>query len=76
MTTESWCYIGKRNQILLVSAEMTHGQFNSSPVQQNSRHFAHDILLGVFVNGTFRILIKISLKFVPKGPIDDDPALV
>ena len=24
----------------------------------------------------FGILIKISLKFVPKGPIDNEPALV
>ena len=29
-----------------------------------------------FVNETFFILTKISLKFVPKGPIDNNPALV
>ena len=28
------------------------------------------------MNEKFCILIKISLKFVPKGPIDNDPALV
>ena len=29
-----------------------------------------------FVNEKFCILIKISLKFVPEGPIDNNPALV
>ena len=29
-----------------------------------------------FMNEKFCILIKISLKFVPKGPIDNNPALV
>ena len=29
-----------------------------------------------FVNEKFWILIKISLKFVSKGPIDNNPALV
>ena len=30
----------------------------------------------IFLNETFRITIKISLKFVPKGPINNIPALV
>ena len=38
------------------------------------------ILLSTFVNEKFnenrRILIKISLKFLAKGPIDNIPALV
>ena len=29
-----------------------------------------------FVNEKISILIKISQKFVPKGPIDNNPALV
>ena len=40
------------------------------------RHFADDVFGCIFVNGKFYILIKISLKFVPKGPIDNYPALV
>ena len=28
------------------------------------------------MNEKFCILIKISLKFVPKGPVDNNPALV
>ena len=34
------------------------------------------IVNDVFMNKKFCILIKISLKFVPKGPIDITPALV
>ena len=43
---------------------------------QNGRHFADDIFRCIFVNEKFCILIKISLKFVPKGPICNNPALV
>ena len=44
--------------------------FNSSPPGQNGRHLADDIFKCTFVNEKFCTLIKISLKFVPKGPID------
>ena len=43
---------------------------NSSPPEQNGRHFSDHILRGIFVSEKFWILIKISLKFVSKGPID------
>ena len=43
---------------------------------QNGRHFTDDIFSCIFVNEKFCILIKISLKFVPEGPIDNDPALI
>ena len=49
---------------------------NSSPPGQNGRHFADDVFGCIFVNEEFCILIKISLKFVPKGPINNKPALV
>ena len=39
-------------------------------------YFADDIFRYIFMNEKFFILIKISLKFVPKGPIDNKPALV
>ena len=44
--------------------------------RQNGCHFADDILRCILVNEKFCIFIKISLKFVPKGPIDNNPALV
>ena len=38
--------------------------------------FADDIFRRIFVNKKFSTLIEISLKFVPKGPINNKPALV
>ena len=52
------------------------GYINSSPPGQNVRRFADDIFINIFMNEKFCILIKISLKFVPKGPIENNPALV
>ena len=48
---------------------------NSSPPGQNSRHLAEDISRCIFVNEKFCILIGISLKFIPKGLIDNKSAL-
>ena len=41
---------------------------DSSPPAQNGRHFADGIFRYIFVNENFCILIRISLKFVFKGP--------
>ena len=49
---------------------------NSLRPRQNGRHFADDIFKCIFLNENVWIPIKISLKFVPKGPIDNIPALV
>ena len=43
---------------------------------QNGRHFADAIFKCIFLNKNVSIPIKISLKFVPKGPINNIPALV
>ena len=48
----------------------------SFPPDQNGRRFADDTFSCIFVNEKFCILIKISLKFVPNGPIDNNPELV
>ena len=53
-----------------------HGILISSPPGQNGRHFTDDGSKCIFVNEKFCILIIISLKFLPKGPIDKNPALV
>ena len=37
---------------------------------------ADDIFKCIFLNENNRILIQISLKFVPRGPIGNKPALV
>ena len=50
--------------------------FNTLRPRQNGRHFADDILKCIFLNENVWIPIETSLNFVPKGPIDDIPALV
>ena len=49
---------------------------NSLRPRQNGRHFAADIFNCIFLNENVWIPIKISLKFVPNGPINNIPALV
>ena len=44
--------------------------------RDNGHHFADDILKCIFLNENVWIPIKISLKFVPKGPINNIPAMV
>ena len=44
--------------------------------RQNGRHFPDDIFKWIFLNENVWISIKISLKFVPKGLINNIPALV
>ena len=44
--------------------------------RQNGRHFADDIFKYIFLNENAWITIKISLKFVPKGPINNILALI
>ena len=48
---------------------------NTLRPRQNGRHFADDICKRIFMNENIWIPIKISLKFVPKGSINNIPAL-
>ena len=49
---------------------------NTLRPRQNGRHFADDTFNRIFVNENVRFSIKISLKFVPDGQINNIPALV
>ena len=49
---------------------------NTLRPRQNGRHFADDIFKCIFLNENVSVAIKISLKFVPKGPINNILALV
>ena len=49
---------------------------NTLRPRQNGRHFANDIFQWIFLKENAWLPIKISLKFVPKGPISNIPALV
>ena len=44
--------------------------------RQNVRHFADDIFECIFLNENVWIAIKVSLKFVPNGPINNNLELV
>ena len=53
-------------------------RFNSinSLRPRRNENFANDIFKHIFFNENVWISIKISLKFVPKGPINNIPALI
>ena len=53
-----------------------HCHLNTLRPRKNGRHFADDIFKCIFLNENIWIPIKISLKFVPKGSINNIPSLV
>ena len=65
---------------VMASVTMTnlvmYTNINTLRPRQNGRRFADDTLKHIFFNENVRISIKISLKFFPQGPINNNPALV
>ena len=55
---------------------MASSCINSLRPRQNGRYNADATFKCIFLNGDVLIPTKISLKFVPKGPINNIPALV
>ena len=55
-----------------------HNQFGLKHIEaeKNGRHFADDVFKCIFLNENIWILLKISLKFVLKGPINNILSLV
>ena len=51
-------------------------EVNTLRPRQNGRHFADDTFKYIFLNENVIISAKISLKFVPKGPINNITSLV
>ena len=51
-------------------------EVNTLRPRQNGHHFADDIFKCIFIYEKFCILLQISMKFVPKGSINNIPALV
>ena len=49
---------------------------NTLRPRQDGRHFPDDIFKWIFLNENVCISINISLKFVPRGPINNIPTLV
>ena len=48
---------------------------NSSSSAQNGRRFTDDMFRCIFVDENFHIVIKISLKFLSKGLMNNNPAI-
>ena len=67
----TWCTVTTSTWMCIVGV-----WFNTLGPRQHKRCFAEDIFKCIFFNEYCCILIKISLKFVRKGPIDNNPALV
>ena len=59
-----WIFYSKRQRPI---------NLNTLGPRQNGRHFADDIFKCIFWNENVWISIKISLKFVPNGPINNIP---
>ena len=55
---------------------LLYNRLNSLRPRQNRRHIADDVFKCNFLNENVWIPIKISRKFVPKGPINNIPTLV
>ena len=55
---------------------LTTKNINTLGPRQNVRRFADDTLKRIFLNENVWMSIKMSLKFVPKVPINNIPALV
>ena len=72
----SWllhCRLGTYRMSCLLSAST---RLNTATPRQNARHFADDIFKCIFLNENVWISIIISLKFVPRGQINNIQALV
>ena len=70
------CYIhwdGRFNSTA-ATIEMSFSTLTHLRPGQNGHRFIDDIFICILVNDFFFILIKISLTFAPKGPIDNTPA--
>ena len=53
-----------------------HSACQCAEAEKNGRHFPDDIFKCIFFNENVWILIKISLEFAPRGPINNIPSLV
>ena len=73
-----WISSWKYQLISFVTGTISYYQMgvNTLRPRQNRRHFPNNIFRCIFMNQNVWISIKISLKFVPKAPINNISALV
>ena len=69
---QQWASFGSGNAWHRIGEVLT---INTLRSRQNGRHFADDMFKCIFLNENVWITIIISLKFVPKGLINNNPAL-
>ena len=60
----------------ILNSDDTSYSINTLGPRQNGRYFPDDIFKSIFLNDNVWISIKISWKFIPKGPIYKIPAMV
>ena len=58
------------NNLYNIDAGVLQYPYNTLKPTQNGRVFADDMVICIFLNENIWISIKISLKFIPKGPIN------
>ena len=63
-------------EISRITGLLLRGNFNTLRPRRGWRHFADDSFRYIFLNENIWILIKLSLKSIAKGPINNIPALV
>ena len=70
--------IMKDKQVLILHKERFQppAPFNTLRPRQNGRRFADDTFKRIFLNENVKISIKNLLNFVPKGPFNNNSALV
>ena len=70
------CAILMSSHVIDSSIRLWDECINTLRQRQNGRHFPDNIFKCIFLNENVWILNTIWLKFVPKGPIDNNTALV
>ena len=68
--------VGTSSRVRISTCRMKEVWLNTSPPGKNGSHFTDDLFRCIFVKEKFWILIKIPLKFVPKGLLNNNPAMV
>ena len=66
----------KHNKTMCIFLGIYCRCINTLRPRQDGRYFAYDVLKCIFLNENVWISLKIPLKFVPKSPVNNIPALV
>ena len=61
---------------VLIAMKLKCGMLTHLPLDKMAAILADDNFKCIFLNENDRIRTKISLKFIPRSPIDNKPALV